>query len=107
MEDLLVPAFYVVKKGLGVAQTEFLLHALRITPIIAVIITDAYDAEVAMKMSNEILRTPPFENARELPRKIFQDFDKPTLVIGESTLFDAYYLDGHVQPMELGDSDAT
>lgn len=94
-EDNMVPAYYVVNKSLGEPETEFILHALRITPITCVVITDAHDAEFAIKLSGEIKRATDFAQAQDLARYLFAEFGRSVLIIGDADFLDAYYMDGH------------
>ena len=96
-EEFLVPSYYVVHKGCNDVETEFILHALRITPILAVIITDPLDAEFALKLSNEVMRTHSLPEAHELAAKLFKDTNRPVLIIGDAEFVVMYFPDGRKQ----------
>lgn len=98
-EDNLAPAFYVVKQGCNDTETANLLHAMKITPILAVIIVDPADADFALMVSDEVMRTTSVQHSHSLAREIHAETGRPVLVVGEAQFLDAYYSDGRVEPV--------
>jgi len=92
--DAKVPIYYVVRRGLSDHETEALLYAMQITPVLAVVITDPHDAELGLKLSSEILKTRTEMEAHELARHVSMDQGRPLLIIGEAYFLDEYYEDG-------------
>ena len=99
MEDLQVPIFYVIRGDLGEEQTQWLIDALKITPIQCVIICDAYDCELAIKLSYQVMRTPTLEEAEDLAERIYADFGLPVVIIAGAALAYAKYPDGTRQEL--------
>lgn len=99
MEDLQVPQYYVVRGDLGEEQTDFLIHALKITPIQGVIICDTYDCALAIKLSDQVFRVPTLEEAEDLAEKIYADFGLPLVIIAGAALAYAKYPDGTRQEL--------
>jgi hypothetical protein len=99
MEDIAVPIFYVVRGDLGEDQTDFLVQALKITPIQCVIICDAYDCELAIKLSYQVMRVPTLAEAEDLAERIHADFGLPVVIIAGAALAYAKYSDGTRQEL--------
>lgn len=89
-----VPQYYCLKRGCTDPETEYILAALRITPILSVIISNPADCNFALKLSNEIMRSLTPEAAHLLAKQVSTGTGKPVLVIGEADFLDAYYHDG-------------
>jgi hypothetical protein len=90
MEDIRVPCFYTTKNDLNDAEIGLLIHAFRITPIQVVLVSDAYDTDVAHKIHDSIILTSaPFNYAKQL----YQKTGIPCLIIEGEELLVAHYID--------------
>jgi len=94
MEDFQVPSYYTVKSDVTEEELSSILHALEITPILAVIITDNHDLELAQKFGKEVLRTNTFKEATETAFELSTRMGQPVLVIGNSATFQPCYSEG-------------
>ncbi len=99
MESLRVPSYYVLRRLCSDEDIQHVLHALRITPIQAVIVSDILDADFAMKLSTAVLRVSSDPAAHEVAMKVSKDTGRPVLVIGDAKFLDAVYPDGTRGPI--------
>lgn len=97
MDEFVLPAFYIVSRGLSVEHAGFVLAALDITPIQVVIISDPADVQLAFTICPSVLRVDSDAAALETAKSI-----SPTgtpLVIGQADVLDAVYPDGYKEPV--------
>jgi hypothetical protein len=90
-----VPAYYVLSRALDDPQIEFIHHALRITPIAAVLITDAHDCELALKLSDEVYCS---QTPHDLAQQIYKETGQSVIIIADTQLLDGYNSDGTKTP---------
>jgi hypothetical protein len=94
-----IPQYYVVKKGLNDPETAYVLAALKITPVLSVIITDPRDCDFALTLSDQVTRSPSIEAAHTLARNIAKASGKPVLLIGDSPFLTGIMADGTRQEL--------
>jgi hypothetical protein len=95
--DPKIPLYYVVNRTLPKDEATAVLDYLRITPVMCAIISDLLDGELALRLSNEVIRTNDDEHAREVANLISTDLQRPCLVLGEANFLDAVFKDGHIE----------
>jgi hypothetical protein len=88
-EDNLVPKFYVVGRALTEEQIEFVIHALKITPVVAAFVTNSDDIELAKKLCDTVLQVSTLSDAM----KLAQESDEASIIISGELPFAAYYAD--------------
>jgi hypothetical protein len=99
MDDLELPAFYVVNRGLPPEHARFIADALSITPVTVAIISDLADAPLAHELCGNILRAADSDEALEIAMTI-SGTDRP-LVVGEAGVLDAVYPDGRREEVSI------
>jgi hypothetical protein len=97
MDDLTLPAFYVVNRRLPREHASFIAAALKITPINIAIVSDVADVSLALEFCSSILRVADNELAMKTAMSISQTA-RP-LVIGDADVLDAVYPDGKTEPV--------
>lgn len=92
MDDVRTPAYYVVSRTPSESDVSFVQHALRITPVIAVILssTNRDEADVAANYSENVHRTADLVQAHKLAQEIHKETGQPVLIIGDAVLFESY-----------------
>jgi hypothetical protein len=100
-EENLVPLYYSISRSLTDAQVADVLHAFRITPIAAAIITDAHDGELARKLHDKVLQVSSLPEAHETARQ----YGEPTVIVtGDIELnaeIKAHHMDGSLEACPL------
>lgn len=92
-----IPAYYVVGKKLDDNQLGVVRHALNITPIAVVLVTDVHDNEVALKIHDNVRRVATLPEAYVLAKAIYQETGERVAIIGDAILLDAYDANGNLQ----------
>ena len=88
MDDFRVPLYYRCKSGLSPEELSQVQHAIRITPICCVIVTDPRDTPTAMSLGQDIVWSVP-ESAEKLARSLNQ----PCVLITGNSVFQSIYED--------------
>src|ERR1700733_12128027 len=91
MDDIKIPLYYTVRPNLTPFQQQQVCHALRITPVCCVIVTDPRYTELALALGPEIVYAPPPSAAHSLARSL----DQPCVVIGGNSVFEPIFEDVH------------
>jgi hypothetical protein len=89
MDELRIPLFYRVKPDLSEEELNQVLHALRITPVACVIVTDPRHTQQALSFGVEFIYCT--EAADDLARSLSQ----PCVVIGGIQTFQPVFEDMH------------
>jgi hypothetical protein len=96
-----IPGYYVVKRNLSDAEVQVVQHALKFTPISAVIVSDAHDIEVATRFSQEVIQTNAVD-VHAVANKLSAEAGCFLLVVGETEGFlDACYPDGTREKVQI------
>jgi hypothetical protein len=88
-EANLVPHFYTASPRLTDTQIEQVLHALRITPVAAVIVTTEDDVALAAMLCEEVRQVSTLSDAFDLAKQI----GEPSIIISGDVPFAAHYAD--------------
>jgi hypothetical protein len=94
MGEIQVPAFYVVSRKLKKEHAGPILRALSITPVVAAVISDVLDADLALSFSPQVFRRPTEADSCEFAMRLSVDNQIPVLVVGTADVLDAIYVDG-------------
>jgi hypothetical protein len=71
--EAVLPAYFVVSRKLDEEQLNFVNHAFKITPIVAVIITDVYDNDLALRINQTVVRVADLAAARAVATETNQE----------------------------------
>jgi hypothetical protein len=88
-EANLVPLFYTVASRVTEEQIEFIIHALKITPVVAAFVTNSDDIELAKKLCDTVLQVSTLSDAM----KLAQESDEASIIISGELPFAAHYAD--------------
>lgn len=88
------PVYYILSRKLTEEQMERAHKAFQFTPISHCIITNPYDAQMALQFAPFIVKTTP-ENAEESAKTSRE----PPVIIGDAEFLDACYADGRREPV--------
>lgn len=94
MNDIEVPAYYVVNRSLPKEEAFSVASALRITPVQCAVISDVLDAELALELAPSVMRAASDKDALALAALLSKESQRPVLVVGEADFLDGVYLDG-------------
>jgi hypothetical protein len=94
MDDVEVPSLYVVSRKLPSDEAYPVIHALSLTPVQAVVISDVHDASLALELCPSLLRAGSDEDALVVAAAMAKDMSRPVLVVGEANFLDAIYASG-------------
>ncbi len=92
MDDVILPAFYVVSRDLPVERAPRVALALSMTPVDVAIISDVADTALARELGNVLLMVDTSEQALQTALELSANC--LPLVIGTADLLDAVYADG-------------
>lgn len=86
-----VPLYYVVDRDAARDQEDTILAQLRITPPAIALVTDIRDAEMAMRLAEQVSITGQ-EIVESLAKTIALELKRPAVIIGKaSTALEAVY----------------
>jgi hypothetical protein len=91
MDDFQVPLFYEVKPSLSAEELHCVLHAIRLTPISCVIISNPCHYPQALNLGAEVIYAMPPDAAQNLARSL----DSPCVVITGNEILSPIYEDVH------------
>jgi len=94
MDDIEVPAFYVVNRSLPKEEAFVVATALRITPVQCAVISDVLDASLALELAPSVMRAETDKDALALALLLSRESQRPVLVIGEADFLDGIYSNG-------------
>lgn len=91
---LKIPIYHVVSRALNGDQTAMVLSLLQIIPVFCVIISDIHDAEFALTLGNDLVRSKSPAEAILSAKEINSKTHRCPLIVGEADFLDAYFADG-------------
>lgn len=92
-----VPIYYVANAALSEPEMAFVLSALKITPVLACIITNPVDCDFALQLSAEVMKADTLVAAHKLAKEVNRNTGRPLIILGEANFLDAYYADGTME----------
>lgn len=92
--DINVPVYYILSRKLEKEQAGPILQALNITPVIAAVIHDVCDTDLALMFTTQLFRCKTESASCEIALTIAEEHSFPVLVVGTADLLDAVYRDG-------------
>jgi len=98
-QDFSVPSYYIANPSVAACKPELIRQLLSITPISQIFITNLDDVETALLFNDSVYRVASLDQAKELALSTYQEFQHPSLILGEAHVIEAYFEDGHSEQM--------
>lgn len=98
LDDVQVPAYYILSRSIEESRIPAAVDALSITPPVCAVVTDIVDAQLAHQFSRDILQASSVANAREIALAINADAHRAVLILTDTKVpLTAIYADGPAQ----------
>ena len=84
LDDVQVPAYYILSRSIDESRISSAVDALSITPVVCALITDPNDAKLAVHFTRDIIGALSIEDARSVALAINEVSQRAVLVIGDT-----------------------